>query len=115
MVDEGHRRDFRVTEGRGLLGSVNRHGTERKRADERLRESEHRLRLRDALRAAIYTTDAAGRITFYNPAVVELSGCRPCHLIRNLGRAPPFAAGNTVTNIARKCLVKPDTESSPHW
>ena len=30
-----------------------------------------------ALPAAIYTTDAAGRITFYNEAAVELWGCRP--------------------------------------
>jgi PAS domain S-box-containing protein len=33
--------------------------------------------LLDALPAAIYTTDAAGRITFYNQAAVEFSGCRP--------------------------------------
>ena len=30
-----------------------------------------------ALPAAIYTTDAAGRITFYNEAAAELWGCRP--------------------------------------
>jgi PAS domain S-box-containing protein len=33
--------------------------------------------LLDALPAAVYTTDAAGRITFYNEAAVELWGCRP--------------------------------------
>jgi PAS domain S-box-containing protein len=33
--------------------------------------------LLDALPAAIYTTDAAGRITFYNQAAVEFSGRRP--------------------------------------
>src|SRR6516162_830007 len=33
--------------------------------------------LLDALPTAIYTTDAAGRITFYNQAAVELSGRRP--------------------------------------
>jgi PAS domain S-box-containing protein len=33
--------------------------------------------LLDALPAAIYTTDAAGRITFYNQAAVELAGRRP--------------------------------------
>jgi PAS domain-containing protein len=30
-----------------------------------------------ALPAAIYTTDAAGHITFYNEAAAELWGCRP--------------------------------------
>ena len=30
-----------------------------------------------ALPAAVYTTDAAGRITFYNDAAVALWGCRP--------------------------------------
>ncbi len=31
----------------------------------------------DALPAAIYTTDAAGRITYYNEAAAVLWGCRP--------------------------------------
>ena len=30
-----------------------------------------------ALPAAVYATDAAGRITFYNDAAAELWGCRP--------------------------------------
>jgi PAS domain-containing protein len=30
-----------------------------------------------ALPAAIYATDAVGRITFYNEAAAELWGCRP--------------------------------------
>src|SRR6187455_2948293 len=34
-------------------------------------------RLIRALPAAIYATDAAGRITFYNEAAAELWGCRP--------------------------------------
>ena len=33
--------------------------------------------LLDALPAAIYTTDAAGRITFYNEAAIAFSGRRP--------------------------------------
>ncbi len=33
--------------------------------------------LLEALPAAVYTTDAAGRITFYNQAAAELWGCRP--------------------------------------
>jgi PAS domain S-box-containing protein len=38
------------------------------------------IRLEDVIRAlpaAIYTTDAVGRITFYNEAAAELWGCRP--------------------------------------
>lgn len=43
-----------------------------------LREGDRRFReLLDALPAAIYTTDAAGRITYYNEAAVELWGHRP--------------------------------------
>jgi PAS domain S-box-containing protein len=43
-----------------------------------LREHERRFReLFDALPAAIYTTDAAGRITYYNDAAAELWGHRP--------------------------------------
>jgi PAS domain S-box-containing protein len=37
----------------------------------------HLSDLLDALPAAIYTTDAAGRITFFNQAAVEFSGRRP--------------------------------------
>src|SRR6476659_3909053 len=39
-----------------------------------------RAQMEDVIRArpaAIYTTDAAGRITFYNEAAAELLGCRP--------------------------------------
>ncbi len=43
-----------------------------------LRERERRFySLLDALPAAIYTTDAAGRITYYNDAAAELWGHRP--------------------------------------
>lgn len=52
--------------------------TERKLAEERLRASERRLReLLEGLPAAIYTTDAHGRITFFNQAAVEFSGRQP--------------------------------------
>ena len=45
---------------------------------EALRESEHRLHeLLAAIPAAIYTTDAAGKITYYNEAAVEFAGRRP--------------------------------------
>ncbi|MGK9419012.1 PAS domain S-box protein [Pseudomonas cedrina] len=41
-------------------------------------ESERHMRnLLEALPAAVYTTDAAGRITFYNRAAIELSGQTP--------------------------------------
>jgi PAS domain S-box-containing protein len=47
-----------------------------RRLNERAREGRFR-QLLDALPAAVYTTDAAGRITFYNEAAVQLWGCRP--------------------------------------
>ena len=47
-------------------------------ADEELRESERRFReMIDALPAAIYTTDAEGRLTHFNPAAVAFSGRVP--------------------------------------
>jgi len=52
--------------------------TERLQAEERLRESErHNRELLEALPAAIYTTDAEGRINYYNQAAVAFSGRRP--------------------------------------
>jgi len=52
--------------------------TERKRAEQVLEGSErHARELLEVLPAAIYTTDAEGRITFYNKAATELWGCRP--------------------------------------
>ena len=52
--------------------------TERKHAEARLRDSERRLQeLLAAIPAAIYTTDALGRVTYYNEAAVELAGRTP--------------------------------------
>ena len=52
--------------------------TERKLAEEKLRERERQFReLLEGLPAAVYATDTLGRVTFYNQAVVELSGYRP--------------------------------------
>jgi PAS domain S-box-containing protein len=52
--------------------------TKRKRAETLARESELRFRqLIESLPAAIYTTDAAGRLTYFNQAAVELSGRVP--------------------------------------
>lgn len=46
--------------------------------ENRVRESERHMRdLLEAMPAAVYTTDAEGRITFYNRAAVELSGRTP--------------------------------------
>ncbi len=52
--------------------------TERKRVEAQLRENERRFReMIDALPAAIYTTDAEGRLIHFNPAAVKLSGRMP--------------------------------------
>jgi PAS domain S-box-containing protein len=52
--------------------------TEEHIAQEALRERDRRAReILDALPAAVYTTDAEGRITFYNEAAVDFSGRRP--------------------------------------
>jgi PAS domain S-box-containing protein len=52
--------------------------TQRKEDEAKLRESERRLQeLLAAVPAAIYTTDAQGRITYFNEAAVELAGRRP--------------------------------------
>lgn len=52
--------------------------TDTLRAQATLRERERRFReLLDALPAAVYTTDAAGRITYFNEAAADLWGHRP--------------------------------------
>ncbi|HET6396670.1 MAG TPA: PAS domain S-box protein [Pseudoxanthomonas sp.] len=52
--------------------------TEQHLANEALREREHQLRqILNAIPAAIYMTDAQGRITFFNDAAVEFSGRHP--------------------------------------
>jgi PAS domain S-box-containing protein len=67
------------SEGRFLYGiRVMQEITARKRAEAMVRDSEQRLRqVIEALPAAVYTTDANGRITFFNQAAVELSGRVP--------------------------------------
>jgi PAS domain S-box-containing protein len=51
---------------------------ERKRAEQSLLESEKQYRsVIEALPAAVYTTDAAGKVTMFNQAAVELSGRVP--------------------------------------
>ena len=63
-----------------LIGGVNcfQDISKLKHAQQQLRARELWYRaLLEALPAAIYTTDAAGRITFYNEAAVALAGTRP--------------------------------------
>jgi PAS domain S-box-containing protein len=55
--------------------------TEHKKLLSQLRESEHRFReMIDVLPVAIYTSDAEGRLTHFNPAAVKFAG-----LVPNLG------------------------------
>ncbi|HEX8626287.1 MAG TPA: histidine kinase dimerization/phosphoacceptor domain -containing protein [Allosphingosinicella sp.] len=66
--------------GRNIVGAVScfHDVSEKIREDRAARESEHRLRdILDALPVALYTTDAEGRITYYNEAAVDISGRRP--------------------------------------
>jgi PAS domain S-box-containing protein len=52
--------------------------TEQKAAERKIRDSERQLQeLLAAIPAAIYTTDAKGRITYFNEKAVELAGRRP--------------------------------------
>jgi len=52
--------------------------TERKQIQAALQETERRFRnMIDALPIAIYTTDAEGLLTYFNPAAVEFSGRTP--------------------------------------
>lgn len=63
-----------------LVGGVNcfQDITARKAAERRLQQREQWYRdLLEALPAALYTTDADGRITFFNEAAAELCGRRP--------------------------------------
>lgn len=70
---------IRDKEGRIVGASkIARNISEQKRAEAALRDSERRLQdLLAAIPAAIYTTDAAGKITYFNEAAVELAGRRP--------------------------------------
>jgi PAS domain S-box-containing protein len=66
--------------GGNIVGAINcfHDVTEQGQEDRAARDSERRLReILDALPVALYTTDADGRITYYNEAAVELSGRRP--------------------------------------
>ncbi|UPJ53254.1 PAS domain S-box protein [Bradyrhizobium sp. 200] len=70
-----------VRNGEGRIvgaSKIARDITDRKEAERKLRESEQRLtELFAAIPAAIYTTDAQGKITYFNQAAVEFSGRTP--------------------------------------
>ncbi|GLQ54152.1 PAS domain-containing sensor histidine kinase [Devosia nitrariae] len=74
-----HSSSVRDAAGKFLYGvRVIQDVTETKRMEDQIRGSERRMRdLLEAMPAAIYTTDAAGRITFYNKAAVDMSGRTP--------------------------------------
>jgi PAS domain S-box-containing protein len=97
----------RILHIKGLTRDI----TERKRTEEKLQESERSLReLFAALPAAIYTTDAAGRITYCNQGAVDLWGLKPklardrwCDLARYYrADGTPLALGECPTDIALK-------------
>jgi PAS domain S-box-containing protein len=74
ITSSGHFRDGRFVNTRCFTVDV----TEAKRHEQLRQRSDRQWRaVLDALPTAIYTTDAEGRITYYNEAVVELSGRRP--------------------------------------
>jgi PAS domain S-box-containing protein len=76
--------DIHSSSVRGESGGF-RHGvrviqdvTAAKQMEDRIQASEQHLRdLLEALPAAVYTTDADGRITFYNKAAIDMSGRTP--------------------------------------
>ncbi len=69
----------RDRDGAFLYGvRVIRDVTDNQHMEDRLRESEQHMReLLEALPAAVYTTDANGRITFFNKACIEMAGRTP--------------------------------------
>jgi PAS domain S-box-containing protein len=70
-----------IRDGAGRIvgaSKIARDITDRKEVERKLRESEQRLtELLAAIPAAIYTTDAQGKITYFNQAAVEFSGRTP--------------------------------------
>jgi PAS domain S-box-containing protein len=75
---ETHGAPMLLPDGETAHLAVTRDITQRRRDEDALRISERHCReLLETLPAAVYTTDAAGNITFYNRAAVELAGRQP--------------------------------------
>ncbi|KQX03041.1 histidine kinase [Ensifer sp. Root423] len=73
-----HSSSVRDTEGFRYGVRIIQDVTEAQHLEDRLREGERHLRdLLEALPAAVYTTDAEGRITFFNRAAVDMAGRAP--------------------------------------
>jgi PAS domain S-box-containing protein len=70
-----------IKDARGRIvgaSKIARDISDRKKAEAKLRASERRLQeLLAAMPAAIYTTDAQGRVTYFNEAAVEMAGRTP--------------------------------------
>jgi PAS domain S-box-containing protein len=97
--------------GRFLYGiRVMRDITSGRHAQEALAASERRFReLLEALPAAVYTTDAAGRVTFYNQAAVDLAGSAP-----DIG-GDKIGGENAGSDAWRRWrLYRPDGTPLPH-
>ncbi|HEX2114706.1 MAG TPA: PAS domain-containing protein, partial [Alphaproteobacteria bacterium] len=75
---ETHAAPLTMPDGTVAQLAVTRDISEQARYENELRDRERHFReLLEGLPAAIYTTDAAGRITFYNQAAADLAGRRP--------------------------------------
>jgi two-component system sensor kinase FixL len=80
-----------VVDGQRLFTAIVRDVSERKRAEEALRESEGRLRaIVETAVDGIITIDADGRVTSFNPSAVRLFGYEPDEVIgRNVKMLMP--------------------------
>lgn len=75
---ETHAAPLKMPDGSLAQLAVTRDVTARQDYEHDLRESKTQLQeVLEALPAAVYTTDAEGRVTFFNQAAIELAGCSP--------------------------------------
>jgi PAS domain S-box-containing protein len=75
---ETHAAPLTMPDGATANLAVTRDVTLRKEQDQALRDQKQRLQaLLESLPAAVYTTDAQGRITFFNQAAVDMAGRVP--------------------------------------